>query len=54
MNRNATVALVVVIMVGVIVAIDIVFFRGRFWERLMANAGVVLLVGAFLLRFVHR
>jgi hypothetical protein len=29
----------------------VVFFRNRFWARLMANVGIVLLFGAFYLRF---
>ncbi len=41
-------------MVATIVATDVLFFRHLFWERLMANAGLVLLFGAFYLRFVGR
>lgn len=41
-------------MIAVIVGVDIAFFRHRFWERLMANAGIVLLAGAFYLRFLRR
>ena len=42
----------VVVIVAVIVGLDIAFFRGRFWERLMANVGVVLVFAAFYLRFI--
>jgi type IV secretory pathway VirB2 component (pilin) len=38
-------------MIAVIVGIDIAFFRNRFWERLMVNVGIVLVFGAFYLRF---
>jgi hypothetical protein len=40
-------------MVAVVVGVDLMFFRGktRFWERLAANVGVVLLFGAFYDRF---
>lgn len=38
-------------MVAVIVGVDVLFFRGRFWERLMFNIGIVLVFGAFYLRF---
>jgi hypothetical protein len=40
-------------MAAVIVGVDITFFRNRFWERLIANAGIVLLFGAFYLRFLR-
>lgn len=38
-------------MVAIIVAVDIAFFRSHFWERLMANIGIVLVFAAFYLRF---
>jgi hypothetical protein len=38
-------------MVALIVGVDIAFFRYRFWERLMANVGIVLIFAAFYLRF---
>jgi hypothetical protein len=47
-------ALYLVCMVAVIVAVDLAFFRGRFWERLMANVGLVLIFAAFFFRFVKR
>jgi hypothetical protein len=47
-------ALYVVLMVAVIVGVDLLFFRGRFWERLMVNIGIVLISGAFYLRFLKR
>jgi hypothetical protein len=45
--------LFVLAMVGVIVAVDLLFFRDKrwFWERLAANVGVVLVFGAFYFRF---
>jgi hypothetical protein len=54
MGKQVTVVLYVVAMVAVIVGIDIVFFRNRFWERLMVNIGIVLVFGAFYLRFFGR
>jgi hypothetical protein len=41
------------VMVAVIVAVDLLFFRDKtwFWERLAANVGIVLLTGAFYFRF---
>ena len=44
----------VVVMVAVIVGMDLLFFRGRLWERLMANVGVVLVFVAFYLRFLKK
>ena len=41
------------VMVAVIVGVDFAFFRDRFWERLMANVGTVLLFAAFYLRFLR-
>jgi len=49
MRRPAAAALFVVAMVGVVVAVDVVFFRGHTWERLAANVGIVLIfVGLYL------
>ncbi|MGH9466781.1 MAG: hypothetical protein ACRD1Y_05445 [Terriglobales bacterium] len=42
-------------MAAVIAAVDVLFFRDRFWERLLVNVGVVLVFLAFYLRFLaHR
>ena len=41
-------------MVGVVVAVDILFFRGHAWERLAANVGIVLISVAFYFRFLPR
>jgi len=54
MGRQVTVALYLVAMVAVIVGADFMFFRQRFWERLMANIGIVLVFMAFYLRFLQR
>ena len=43
-----------VVMAAVIVAVDVLFFKGHLWERLMANIGIVLLAAAFYLRFLKR
>ena len=44
--------LYVLLMVAVIVAVDLLFFKNRFLERLIANVGIVLLFVAVYLRFV--
>jgi hypothetical protein len=54
MGKQVAVALYVVAMVAVIVGLDIAFFRNRFWERLLANVGIVLVFAAFYLRFLGR
>jgi hypothetical protein len=54
MGRQFAVALYVVAMVAVIVGLDVAWFRNRFWERLIANIGVVLVFAAFYLRFLRR
>ncbi|MGH7660746.1 MAG: hypothetical protein ACRENA_07505 [Vulcanimicrobiaceae bacterium] len=54
MKAMPAVALYVVVMAAVIVAVDVLFFRNRFWERLMANVGMVLVFAAFYLRFLKR
>jgi uncharacterized membrane protein len=51
MDRRITIVLYVVAMVAVIVCVDFAFFKNRFWERLMVNIGIVLVFGAFYLRF---
>jgi hypothetical protein len=54
MGRQLAVALYVMAMVAVIVGLDFAFFRNRFWPRLIANIGVVLVFAAFYLRFLRR
>ncbi len=54
MGRHAGVVLYVLALVAVVVAVDILFFRNHAWERLAANVGIVLLFGAFYLRFLKR
>jgi copper binding plastocyanin/azurin family protein len=54
MGTRATVVLYVVLMIAVIVAVDFLFFRNRFGERLTVNIGIVLVFAAFYLRFLKR
>jgi hypothetical protein len=54
MGRQAAIVLYGVAMAAVIVAIDLLFFRDRFWERLSVNTGIVLLFAAFYFRFLKR
>ena len=41
------------VLIAVVVGVDVLFFRDRFWQRLMVNAGIVLVFGAFYLRFLN-
>ena len=43
MGTRTTTALYVVLMAGLIVAIDVLFFKSRFRERLTVNVGIVFL-----------
>lgn len=54
MSRRVAVALYVLAMVAIIVGVDVLLFRHRFWERLIVNIGVVLVFAAFYLRFFGR
>ena len=54
MGRQVAVVLYVAAMAAVIVGVDLVFFRNRFWERLIVNIGIVLVFAAFYLRFIRR
>jgi hypothetical protein len=51
MGKTVAGVLYALAMVVVIVAADVVFFRDHPWPRLAANVGIVLLFGAFYVRF---
>ena len=52
MPRNIYLVLFVLIMIAVVVSVDLLFFRNRFWERLIVNIGIVLAFVAFYFRFL--
>jgi hypothetical protein len=54
MSKQVVVALYVLAMIAIIVGVDVMFFRNRFWERLIVNIGIVLVFAAFYLRFLGR
>lgn len=54
MGRQAGVVLYVLALVTVVVGVDVLFLRHRFWERLMVNVGIVLMFAAFYLTFLKR
>jgi uncharacterized protein (DUF983 family) len=52
MTKSLFVVLYVVVLIAVVVSVDLLFFKNRFWERLMVNVGIVLVFSAFYLRFL--
>ena len=54
MGRLAVGALYAVAMVVIVVAVDLLFFKHHFGERLAANIGIVLVFAAFYWRFLKR
>jgi len=52
MKRNVLVVLYILVLIAVIVSVDLLFFKNRFWERLIVNIGIVLVFAAFYLRFL--
>ncbi|HEV8449521.1 MAG TPA: hypothetical protein VGQ44_22050 [Gemmatimonadaceae bacterium] len=54
MSSRTSAALYILLMVAVIITVDVLFFKGRFWARLAANVGIVLIGAAFYFRFVKR
>ena len=47
MGRQADIVLYVLALIAVVVGVDVLFFRNRFWPRLMVNVGIVLVFLAF-------
>lgn len=54
MGKKAAAVLYVLALVAVVVGVDVLFLRNRFWERLLVNVGIVLVFAAFYLRFLKR
>ena len=52
MTRNISVVLYIVLLIGVVVSVDLLFFKNRFWERLIVNIGIVSVFAAYYLRFL--
>jgi uncharacterized membrane protein YgdD (TMEM256/DUF423 family) len=55
MGKKSIVVLVLyaLAMVAVVVSVDVLFFRNFAWARLLVNVGIVLVFGAFYLRFLR-
>jgi len=54
MTRNMFVVLYVMALIAVVVSVDLLFFKQRFWERLLVNIGIVMVFSAFGLRFLKK
>ena len=48
------VVLYVLLMVALIVAVDVLFFRHRFWARLVVNSGIVVVFAAVYVGVLQR
>jgi hypothetical protein len=53
-RSQTTGILYIALMAAVIVAVDLFFFKNRFWERLAVNVGIFLIFVAFYFRFLKR
>ena len=54
MGRHVATVLYVLAMIGVVVGVDVLFFKHHLWERLAVNVGIVLVFVAFYWRFLKR
>lgn len=53
MNSYIKHGIAIVVLIAIVVAVDVAFFKDHPWERLAANIGIVLLFGAFYVRFLR-
>ena len=54
MTRGLTVALYIVVIAAVIVGVDVLFFRGTPWPRLIANLAIVAAFALLYLAVVRK
>ncbi len=54
MKSQVATILYLLLMAAVIVTVDVLFLKGRFWLRLTVNVGIVLVFAALYFRFVKR
>jgi hypothetical protein len=52
MERKVGIVLYVLALVTVVVGVDVLLLQHVFWERLLANIGIVLLFAACYVRFL--
>jgi hypothetical protein len=51
MRRPVTVVLYVVLLAASVVVVDVLFFRHRFWERLLVHIGIVVVFAVVFAAF---
>jgi hypothetical protein len=54
MGSQATTVVYILLLIATVVAVDFLFFKNHFWERLTLNIGIVLVFVAFYFRFLKR
>lgn len=54
MRGNAGTALYVLVMIALIVAVDVLFFKNHFWPRLIVNLGIVVVFVVFYFGVLKR
>lgn len=54
MEKSSAHIIFILVMIGVIVAVDIAFFRHRLWPRLLANILIVVAFIALYFSFLRR
>jgi len=52
MPRKFYLVFFILLLITVVVGVDLLFFKNRFWERLLVNIGIVMVFAAFGLRFL--
>lgn len=52
MSKNIYAVVYSLALIALIVGVDLMFFKHRFWERLIANIGIVLVFTVVWLRFL--
>jgi hypothetical protein len=53
-GRQTAIVLYVLALVAVVVAVDVLFLRHLFWQRLIVNIGIVLVFAAVYFAFLRR
>jgi hypothetical protein len=51
-TRRMSIVLLLVVWIAVVFSADLLFFRGRFWERLIGNIGIALVFAALYFRLL--
>jgi len=54
MTKSMMLVVFLVAMVAIVVGVDVMVFRHRFWERLIVNISIVLVFALFYFMFLKR